>query len=159
MSRSLLVIIGIFILSSGEAYGKSAFEEYSSQLAGRWRVEMKGIASDGSSYRVTGTVVARILKGGTLYSEFTANFKGRRLLTKTWNYKNGKFISETRRSRLSGSWSLKKVKQSKWMRTDRYTDGTTATSFIRRINRNKIVGTGTTSDGSRSTSTYTRIGN
>ena len=163
MKKFLTILIAILAFSSVPAQANSVFEQFFKQLTGRWKIETKGSSPGGPSLTVNFTGVFSRLKDGAFYTETRGTLKGRRLLTKSWSYKNGtsrtvSFVNGRKTDDVSGTSSVKKVGSAKWITRDRYSDGTTHSGVTRKINRNKFVVAATTSDGFRSTSTYTRIG-
>ena len=158
MKNFLTILIALFAFGSVSAHATSDFDELVKQFTGQWKIETKA-----SSLALLYTGVFRRLKDGAFYTEIEGNINGRRMLSKTWSYRNGKsrtasFVNGRKTEEVTGTSNTKKVGSAKWITKSRYSDGVSHSSVMRKINRNRFVATVTTSDGFRSTSTYTRIG-
>jgi len=141
---------------TGAAYSNSFFKG----LVGKWNLVTETTVADdyNSTFRYHYKWDIRLLKDGTLYTVITGRPDGKRSIGKGWLYKNGKtrgiaYVNGRKSDESKGQWKLKNGALALEAR-GRYGK---SYSIIRKINRNKYVITGTSSDGSRSVDMMTRI--
>lgn len=156
MNRLSFVILALVALSSTTCYANNFFKG----LVGRWKLVNETTVADdyNSTFRYEGVMTIRLLRSGVLYSETKGVIEGKRSLAKAWTYPRGTvrgvaYLGGKKIDEGKGKWWIRK---GKWFTNTRSEYGE-SDGVMRRISPNKYVSKGTHSDGSRSTSTLTRL--
>lgn len=158
MRNNSLLLVSLLFLVSSPSYGNSFFRAW----VGDWRVENKTTVADNynSTFRTKYDMRIRLLANGTLHGVLEGRIGKQRVTGKLWAFRNGTaraiaYTNGKKSDETKGTWRVKNNRLTTKTRSSRYR--TTDESMVRRVNSNKFLATSNSSDGSRSTTTYTRI--
>jgi hypothetical protein len=156
--RTWLLLASLLFLLSAPLYGNSFFRAW----VGEWRAENRTTVADdyNSTFRTKYKMRIRLLANGTLYGVLEGRIGKKRVVGKIWAFRNGTaravvYTNGKKTDESRGRWSLKNNQFTTMTRSSIYR--TRGESVLRRVNRNRFVANASDSDGSRSTTIYTRI--